>query len=278
LAASWRRFRVELRKYREPGAVTGRSAVGQDSGMDLASLLDSWRVHLEAERKSPGTIKLYLLGVRGYLAWCDERGGTASLDRASVSAYVAGLLGGGAQAATARARLMALRRFSVWLVEEGKLPADPLVGLKPPQLDQQLVPGLSEDEIRRLLRACEGKSLRDRRDEAILRLLLETDLRVGECLALTVDDVDVRGGLVLVRRGKGGKGRVVPFGPVTGRALDRYLRLRRGHPLAHSDALWLGERGYGFGYDALHHALTGRGRAAGLVRFSPLQLRHTFSH
>jgi integrase/recombinase XerD len=135
---------------------------------------------------------------------------------------------------------MALRRFSVWLVEEGKLPADPLVGLKPPQLDQQLVPGLSEDEIRRLLRACEGKSLRDRRDEAIIRLLLETDLRVGECLALTVDDVDVRGGLVLVRRGKGGKGRVVPFGPVTGRALDRYLRLRRGHPLAHSDALWLG--------------------------------------
>jgi hypothetical protein len=34
--------------------------------------------------------------------------------------------------------------LSVWLVEEGKLPADPLVGLKPPQLDQQHVPGLSE--------------------------------------------------------------------------------------------------------------------------------------
>jgi integrase/recombinase XerD len=101
---------------------------------------------------------------------------------------------------------------------------------------------------------------------------------VPPAMGLTVDDVDVRGGLVLVRRSKGGKGRVVPFGPVTGRALDRYLRLRRGHPLAHSDALWLGERGHGFGYDALHHALTGRGRAAGLVGFSPLQLRHTFAH
>jgi integrase/recombinase XerD len=102
--------------------VTGRSAVGQDSGMDLASLLDSWRVHLETERKSPETIKLYLLGVRGYLAWCDERGGAASLDRASVSAYIAGLLRGGAQAATARARLMALRRFSVGWSRRGSCP------------------------------------------------------------------------------------------------------------------------------------------------------------
>lgn len=45
-------------------------------------------------------------------------------------------------------------------------------------------------------------------------------------------DVDIVAGAAVVRRGKGGKGRVVPFGPQTGRAIYRYLRLRRSHRLA----------------------------------------------
>lgn len=43
-------------------------------------------------------------------------------------------------------------------------------------------------------------------------------------------DIDLSRGTALVRRGKGGKGRFVPFGPHTGRALDRYIRLRRARP------------------------------------------------
>lgn len=52
-------------------------------------------------------------------------------------------------------------------------------------------------------------------------------------------DVDLTRGLAIVRRGKGGKGRPVPFGPQTSRAIDRYLRLRRSHRLAGTPALWL---------------------------------------
>ena len=62
-------------------------------------------------------------------------------------------------------------------------------------------------------------------------------------------------GLATVRRGKGGKGRVVPFGPDAALALDRYLRLRRGHRLADRPDLWLGDRGKRFSYDALHKTL-----------------------
>jgi integrase len=68
---------------------------------------------------------------------------------------------------------------------------------------------------------------------------------------------------------------VAPFGPQTARAIDRYLRVRRTHPLAHTRALWLGDRGRGFRYDALHRQLGARARAAGIPRFSPHVLRHT---
>jgi integrase/recombinase XerD len=70
----------------------------------------------------------------------------------------------------------------------------------------------------------------------------------------------------------------VPFGPQTGRAIDRYLRLRRTHRLAETPALWLGDRGKGFSYPALYHSLSNRAQRAGLVGFHPHLLRHTFAH
>jgi integrase/recombinase XerD len=76
-----------------------------------------------------------------------------------------------------------------------------------------------------------------------LRLLAETGMRAGELLALNTADVDLGRGLAVVRRGKGGKGRVVAFTPQTGAAVDRYLRVRRGHRLASTPALWLPETG-----------------------------------
>jgi len=243
--------------------------------LELAELAESWQTHLEAERKAPGTVRLYTTGVRLYLAWCAEAERPAVLDRAGVAAFIAHLLDRGAEAATARTRHLALRRFAAWLVDEGELDADPLAGLKPPKLDSKVVPALSATQLRALVAACQGPGMRDRRDEAIVRLLAETGLRAGEAVALTTGDVDVRAGVVVVRRGKGGKGRMVPFGPQTARALDRYVRARRAHRLAATPALWLGDRGRAFGYDALHHTLGYRAELAGIKGFHPHVLRHT---
>jgi integrase len=71
---------------------------------------------------------------------------------------------------------------------------------------------------------------------------------------------------------------VVPFGPHTAQALDRYLRLRACHRLADTPALWVGDRGKGFTYDALHKALKQRAEAAGIAGFHPHKMRHTAAH
>jgi integrase/recombinase XerD len=80
----------------------------------------------------------------------------------------------------------------------------------------------------------------------------------------------------VVRRGKGGRGRLVPFGPATSRALDRYLRLRRKHPLAHTAPLWLPGAGRPrFGYQGLAYSIGLRAQAAGIGGFTLHRLRHT---
>jgi integrase/recombinase XerD len=244
---------------------------------DLAALLPSWELSLRAERKSPQTVKSYATGVEQYLAWCADNEMPAVLDRRQLAGFTDHVLDN-AQPATARARQLAVKRYAAWLLEEGEIQTDPLLGVKPPKLDAKVVEPLTDDQIRAMLKACAGPDLRDRRDEAILRLMVETGARAGEVAALSVSDVDLIAGTAVVRRGKGGKGRVVPIGPQTARAIDRYLRLRRGHLLASSDALWLGDRGKPFQYDGLHKTLAYRARLAGVEGFHPHKLRHTAAH
>jgi integrase/recombinase XerD len=245
---------------------------------DLAVLLPSWELALRAERKSPATVKSYGDGVRRFIEWCDATGTEPILNRPNVTGFIAAVLDAGAQPATARTRHLAVRRFAAWLLEEGELDTDPLIGLKPPKLDTKVVDPLTEPELKALITACSGRELRDRRDEALLRFMLETGARAGEVVALGLADVDLVQGVAIVRRGKGGTGRSVPFGPQTGRAIDRYIRTRRSHRLAGTPELWLGDRGKAFGYDALHQTLGERARAAGVENFRPHRLRHTAAH
>lgn len=242
---------------------------------DLRSLLESWALHLRAERKSPQTVNSYLTGVRLFLAWCDTQSVPAVLNRATVNGFVSQLLEGGAEASTARSRQLALRRFSAWLVEEGETTTDALLGLKPPKLDVKVTPILTDEQIRALIKACAGREFRDRRDEAIVRLMVESGLRAGEVIGIGTADLDLARGVVVVRRGKGGRGRSVPFGSQTARAIDRYTRARRAHRLADAPALWLGDRGKGLGYYGLWSTLTHRADLAGIDGFHPHVLRHT---
>jgi integrase/recombinase XerD len=243
--------------------------------LDLASLLDSWTLHLNAERKSPQTVKSYTEGVRQFLAWADREGTPPVLDRPTVNAFVATLLEAGAEAATARARQLSLRRFSAWLADEEEIDRDELLGLKPPKLDQKVVERLTDEQCKALVKACAGREFRDRRDEAIVRFMLECIVRAGEVVGMTTADVNLTAGSAVIRRGKGGKGRTVPIGPQTGRAIDRYLRVRRTHRLADTPTLWLGDRGKGFTYQGLYRALEYRATLAGIENFHPHLTRHT---
>lgn len=242
---------------------------------ELRGLLDSWLLNLRAERKTPQTLKTYGDGVRRFITWCDAQGMDPNLDRPTVNAFVAGLLEEGAEAATARSRQLSLRRFSAWLAEEDEIDTDLIAGLKPPKLDSKIVPELSKDQLKALIDACKGREFWPRRDEAIIRLMLETGARAGEVVAMETDDVDLKAGMVAVRRGKGGKARTIPIGPQTTRAIDRYLRLRRSHRLASTPALWLGERGKGLGYHGLYCTLVYRAEKARIDNFHPHVLRHT---
>lgn len=246
---------------------------------ELATLRASWVTHLQAERKSPHTIRTYTAGVDAYARWCAASGRQPEFSRAAVATFTAALLDSGAEPATALSRQRGVRRFSAWLAAEGETARDELAGMSPPKLDDKVPPELTEDQVRALLATCGSGSNRDLwdvRDEAIIRLMTESMVRAGELLSMTMTPpvVDIRAGSALVVRGKGGKGRVVPFGPQTGRALDRYERARRRQPHASRPEYWLARQRKVLAYYGLHTMLRRRGDTAG-VAVHPHMLRST---
>jgi site-specific recombinase XerD len=78
-------------------------------------------------------------------------------------------------------------------------------------------------------------------------------------------------------RGKGSRGRAVPFGSKTGTALDRYLRDRAGHPRARLPNLWLAQKG-AITDSGIAQMVRRRGAQAGVEDLHPHQFRHTFAH
>ena len=182
---------------------------------------------------------------------------------------------------------MPVRRFTAWLTDEGEIRGSPL---RQPEV-AQATPRSSRTPNQRpapapSIAACQppkgatpAEALRHRRDEAIVRLMLETGARAGEVVAMAVDDLDLPGGTAIIRRGKGGKGRVVPLGPHAVRAARPGTSAAPPPPAGRLLAgLWLGDRGKAFCYDALHQTLGARATAAAIEGFPPHRLRHTAAH
>jgi site-specific recombinase XerD len=213
-----------------------------------------------------------------FCRWCEREGETADterLNRRTVQAHLASVITEGGSKGTVYVKQVGLKQFSRWLAAEGEITEDLLTGLTLPKLDVKPAIPLTDDELIALFKACHGNTFRDRRDEAMARLMAETGVRAGELIGLAVTDVDLSRGLATIRRGKGGKGRVVPFGASTASAIDRYIRARRSHKLAGGAPLWLGEHGKPLAYAGLNRALGGRAAHAGIAGFHLHKMRHT---
>jgi site-specific recombinase XerD len=244
----------------------------------LQDLQRSFLRHLQAETLSPNTLRLYGQAVTFFSRWLESEGRTATLDelnRAAIREWLA-VLSETHEPGTVKIRYRGLYRFCVWLIDEDELPSNPMAKMSPPTLTMKPVPIISDDDLAALLKACAGKEFNDRRDEALIRLLLDCGLRVSEACGLRVDQLDLDQGMAVVT-GKGSKVRPIYYSARTARALDRYVRMRSRHRWAHLDVLFLTQRG-ALSPDGARERVKIRGAAAGIEDLHPHRFRHTFAH
>jgi len=251
--------------------------------MDIRELAGLWLIRLRSEGKSAHTIAAYQSAVRQYAQWCDRTGTQPDLTRGQCERFGSAALDGrdglrAADPATVEVRVTALRGLSAYLAGEGVIPRDDLRDLRPPKRRRKVIPKITETQLAALYAACKGSDFAARRDMAAVRLLATCGLRVDELLSLTTDDIDLPGRRARIRKAKGGSWRVVPLTGPTAEALAWYLRVRGGHRLAGTPALWLGQGGRAtWGYAGCSRALTRRAEAAGITGFHAHRLRHSWA-
>jgi site-specific recombinase XerD len=257
--------------------------IEQDAGILVN--VPPFRRYLRAKNRAPKTVQTYVEAVERFGAFLADRGmprTAEGITREHVEAFIGHLLDT-AKPATAANRYRSLQAFFKYLVEDGEIRESPMARMSPPKLPDQPPPVLREDDLRRLVQACEGGDFEARRDAAVIRLMADTGARIGEALAVRWaprdednNDVDLDQGVIRVF-GKGRRWRMASFGAKTARALDRYLKVRSQHPDASSTALWLGRRGP-LTDQGLRLLIRRRGEEAGLGRIHPHMLRHSAAH
>lgn len=226
-------------------------------------ILASYQFHQQARNLSPRTIKASREYLRPFLALHDPLTCTQN----DVLSHLAEMTTR-CRPSTVQTAWRHLKAFFDWLASEGDISASPMDGVPKPIVPPIDVAVLTPDEVRRLLDTCSGKGTDNRRDLAILTIMLDAGLRLSEVTSLTIDDVGENRTLRVF--GKGRKWRTVALGTTASLALDRWLRTRGSEP----GSLWTGRKGP-LTPTGVRGVVRRRARMAGL-KVHPHMLRHTF--
>lgn len=192
------------------------------------------KTHLEyfigdcrAANLSPRTIDYYRDKLLRFLSWA-ALAGVSHIDDVTphvLRAYLT-YLQESHSAGGVDAYWRAISAFLSFLERDDVLAVNPLRKLRRPKVDRPLQAPIAIADIRAMLATCKGGGVLDRRDAAIIHVLLDTGVRAGELTRLNIADVDFATGVVAIHKAKSRKGREVFVSAVTRRALRAYLRMR----------------------------------------------------
>ncbi len=173
-----------------------------------------------------------------------------------------------------RAHFRTVKGLFSWLEEEGYIEENPVRRVRLPKTPRYVVKPLEEDDVRSLLRAVDPRTAAGARDLAILLLLLDTGMRLGELADMSLSDGEtaLKHGMLRVF-GKGARERFVPVGATAQNAFRRYLQLHR--PQAYSDRMFLSLSGRALSDEGIRQVVRRVARRAGVLGVHPHRLRHT---
>lgn len=190
---------------------------------------------------------------------------------------LAGLHGRGYASGSLARMLSAWRSLFGWLAQQGRLEANPCVGIRPPRGVKKLPNALTPDEMAAMLATPAGpETPLEIQDRAMFELMYSSGLRLAELIGLTPARIDLSSAEVRVT-GKGNKTRIVPVGRMAIDALQAWLTVY-GQVARDPEALFVGTRGQRIAPSVVRQRLKRLALTHGISRrVHPHALRHSFA-
>ena len=227
---------------------------------------------LTARTVSQHTRIAYQTDLTQFFTWLLENDVTVStplqVSKGHIIDYLAFLAHQGRSGVTRARKLAAIREYFKYLVVEKQLPASPASTIALSKKERKRRVSLRVDEYRKLLHAAASHS----RDYAMLQLFLQTGIRITELVGLTLSDLDLDQGKMLIH-GKGSKQHTISLEKKASQALESYLAVR---PPGADQHVFLTYQGTGFSVRGVMDIVEKYAKAAGISKqFSCRSLRHT---
>jgi site-specific recombinase XerD len=198
------------------------------SSDDERDLVADWAADLADTGHAALTSRRYIPAVRAFLVWFADQNHEpftpVRLTPIDLTGYTQQIRRT-TKASTVNVHVCALRSFCAWLTENSYVERNPALRLKSIGMPEPLTPkSLKPAHVNALLREAQ-QTRHAARDYAIVQLMVQTGIRIGECAVLLLGDVQLseRQAQVTIRTGKGNKTRTVPLNASVRRALAEYL-------------------------------------------------------
>ncbi|MBI1886562.1 MAG: tyrosine recombinase XerC [Chloroflexi bacterium] len=247
----------------------------------MYQLLADYFRYLQAERNlSPYTLRNYQSDLSHFLDFLDEEGlDPLGTDRQQFRRYLARLREDGVAGGSIARRVSTVHSFYRYLVREGRLEKDPLLGVRAPKRERRLPTFLPHEQVSALIRAAGDDTPHGLRDRALLELMYAAGVRLSEVVGVDLRDLDLAERTARVK-GKGNKERIAFFGAAAEATLKLYLRDGRKRLLQRLEepALFLNRDGGRLSTRSVQLIVRKYALRAGLdQRVWPHLLRHTFA-
>ncbi|NCC35754.1 MAG: tyrosine recombinase [Chloroflexia bacterium] len=247
-------------------------------------MIDQFLVYLATERgKAPNTISAYRIDLDQLVAYLQEQDVSAWTDVSPdhVMGFSIFLRERRYANSTVARRTAAVKAFFAYLVSQHVIEVDPSTAIDSPKVDRYTPKALTLFQVDELLELpLRSSSPEGLRDKAMLELLYATGMRVGELVALELDDLSLEARTVRCA-GRGGRERVLPLNDTAFVAVEEYLDNARSQ-LTRSDgvratALFVNHRGKRLTRQGFWLILKGYAEEIGLYELTPHTLRHSFA-
>lgn len=247
---------------------------------DAEQLVGSFFNQLLVERgASVHTLSSYQRDINSLVRYCDDNAISDwfGVQQSDIRYHLASRYRQGLSGKSLQRELSAIRGLYNYLVKHNRVASNPAQYVKAAKPIKKLPKTLDVDQVAGLLSVVPNSHLQAR-DLAMFELFYSSGLRLAELVALDVFDFDVDDRSVLVRVGKGGKGRLLPVGSKAIVALENWLVCRTALALATETAMFVGQKGKRLGQRGVQARLTYWCKKNGLSeQVHPHMLRHSFA-
>ena len=239
-------------------------------GIDLA---ESYLFHLYRKNRRPNTLELNCTSIRLFLEYLKTAGIThlEGVTRSNLEGFVEHEQDRGMKPVSVKGRLASVKAFLRFLIEEGAVRSEVLSRSIAVKVPDSLPRAIAPEDVRGLLSAVDGT-----RNRAMVFMLLRTGMRIGELLALRMEDIDLSEQKVFIYEArKTGVGRVVYFSADAKDALNAWLKEKDPR----EDVLFYGKKYETLTYAAARAMFVRYLKKAGLGAngYTLHCLRHTFA-